>query len=56
MQADFDWKKLQNSSDIRGVALEGVPNEIVNLTPDIAEDFRSIIRVMVKSTIWEISH
>ena len=37
MQVDFDWKKLQNSSDIRGVALEGVPNEFVNLTPDIAE-------------------
>ena len=37
MQADFDWKKLQNSSDIRGVALEGVPNEVVNLTSDIAE-------------------
>ena len=37
MQADFDWKKLQNSSDIRGVALEGVPSEVVNLTPDIAE-------------------
>jgi phosphomannomutase len=32
---DFNWKKLQNGSDIRGVALEGVPNETVNLTPEV---------------------
>jgi phosphomannomutase len=34
---DFNWNKLQNGSDIRGVALEGVPNEHVNLTPDVAK-------------------
>ncbi len=33
---DFNWKKLQNGSDIRGIALEGVENERVNLTPEIA--------------------
>lgn len=27
------WSKLQNGSDIRGVALEGIPGETVNLTP-----------------------
>ncbi len=32
---EFDWKKLQNGSDIRGVALEGVPHEEVNLTPEV---------------------
>lgn len=32
----FDWKKLQNGSDIRGVAIAGVPNEDVNLTAAIA--------------------
>ncbi len=32
---EFNWKKLQNGSDIRGVALEGVPNETVNLTPEV---------------------
>ncbi|MEG4279764.1 phosphomannomutase/phosphoglucomutase [Microcoleus sp. MON1_C1] len=32
----FNWTKLQNGSDIRGIALEGVPNETVNLTPEIA--------------------
>lgn len=31
----IDWKKLQNGSDIRGVALEGVVGENVNLTPEI---------------------
>jgi phosphomannomutase len=32
---DFNWNKLQNGSDIRGIALEGVPNEHVNLTPEV---------------------
>ena len=32
----MDWKKLQNGSDIRGVALEGVPGEQVNLTDEVA--------------------
>ncbi|MEM8807982.1 MAG: phosphomannomutase/phosphoglucomutase [Cyanobacteria bacterium P01_G01_bin.38] len=31
-----DWPKLQNGSDIRGVALDGVPGETVNLTPEVA--------------------
>ena len=31
-----DWKKLQNGSDIRGIAMEGVPGERVNLTPAVA--------------------
>ena len=34
---NMDWKKLQNGSDIRGVALEGVPDEAVNLTPDVVK-------------------
>jgi phosphomannomutase len=33
---DFNWGQLQNGSDIRGVALAGVPGEQVNLTPAIA--------------------
>lgn len=33
----FDWSQLQNGSDIRGVALEGVAGEAVNLTPEIAK-------------------
>jgi phosphomannomutase len=31
------WEKLQNGSDIRGVALEGIKGEDVNLTPGVAE-------------------
>lgn len=31
-----DWNKLQNGSDIRGVAMEGVPGEEVNLTAEVA--------------------
>ncbi len=31
----MDWEKLQNGSDIRGIALEGIPGEKVNLTPAV---------------------
>lgn len=31
----INWKKLQNGSDIRGVALEGVKGEEVNLSPEV---------------------
>lgn len=31
----YNWKKLQNGSDIRGVALDGVEGEQVNLTPAV---------------------
>jgi phosphomannomutase len=33
---NYNWKKLQNGSDIRGIALEGVVGELVNLTPEVA--------------------
>jgi len=32
---DQTWMKLQNGSDVRGVALEGVEGEAVNLTPEV---------------------
>ncbi len=31
---NFNWKQLQNGSDIRGVALEGMSDELINLTPE----------------------
>ncbi len=31
-----DWKKLQNGSDIRGVAMEGIKGENINLTQEVA--------------------
>ena len=37
IEQNFNWNKLQNGSDIRGIALEGVKNEYVNLTPEIAK-------------------
>jgi phosphomannomutase len=33
----MNWKKLQNGSDIRGIAVEGVEGENVNLTADAAK-------------------
>ncbi len=32
---EVNWKKLQNGSDIRGVAIDGVKGEPVNLTPQV---------------------
>jgi phosphomannomutase len=32
---EINWQKLQNGSDIRGVALTGIAGEDVNLTPDV---------------------
>jgi phosphomannomutase len=34
--AMVNWKRLQNGSDIRGVALEGIRDEKVNLSGDVA--------------------
>lgn len=34
----MDYKKLQNGSDIRGVALEGIENQHVNLTEPVCRD------------------
>ena len=34
----MDYKKLQNGSDIRGVALEGVEGQSVNLTENVCKD------------------
>ncbi|MEG4808236.1 hypothetical protein QUA79_12130 [Microcoleus sp. F8-D1] len=32
----YNLKKLQHGSDIRGIAIEGVPDEQVNPTPEMA--------------------
>ena len=34
----MDYKKLQNGSDIRGVALEGIEGQHVNLTETVCKD------------------
>ena len=35
---EHDFLKLQNGSDIRGVALEGVDGEHINLTPEVCRN------------------
>ncbi len=37
MDSTVNWKKLQNGSDIRGVAMEGIQGESVNLSIDVVE-------------------
>ena len=34
----MDYKKLQNGSDIRGVALEGIEGQRVNLTEEVSRN------------------
>ncbi len=46
----MDWRKLQNGSDIRGVALEGIEGENVNLTAEAAS---TIARAFVQ---WLYGH
>ena len=36
MIAEKQWMKLQNGSDVRGVAVSGVADEPVNLTEEAA--------------------
>ena len=45
----YDYKKLQNGSDIRGVALEGVSGEPVNLTPEAVERLAKGFLVWLKN-------
>lgn len=33
----MDYKKLQNGSDIRGIAMEGISGQTINLTADVAK-------------------
>ncbi len=37
MDGTINWKKLQNGSDIRGVAMEGIQGESVNLSEEVVE-------------------
>ena len=47
----MDYKKLQNGSDIRGVALEGIEGQNVNLTEQVAKDIgRGFALWLIKKT------
>jgi len=43
-----DLKKLQNGSDIRGVALDGIEGEEINLTPQVAQTLASAFATWLK--------
>lgn len=45
----MDYKKLQNGSDIRGVALEGIEGQSVNLTEDVCRDIGRGFAVWLKN-------
>lgn len=45
---EINWKKLQNGSDIRGVAMEGIKNEDVDLTPAVAKRLGECFAVWLK--------
>ena len=47
----MNWKKLQNGSDIRGVALEGVEEELVNLTPEVVETIGRSFVAWLRNTL-----
>lgn len=51
MMQNFNWNKLQNGSDLRGVAIDGVPNEQVNLTPAIVQILGRAFAVWLAQTI-----
>ena len=47
----MDYKKLQNGSDIRGVALEGIEGQNVNLTEKVCKDIgRGFAVWLIKKT------
>jgi len=47
----MDYKKLQNGSDIRGVALEGIEGQHVNLTEEVCKDIgRGFALWLIKKT------
>lgn len=45
----MDYKKLQNGSDIRGVALEGIEGQSVNLTETVCKDIGRGFAVWLKN-------
>lgn len=49
----FDWKALQNGSDIRGVALAGVPGETVNLTAAIAHTLGKAFAIWLSAKVGQ---
>lgn len=53
---DFNWNKLQNGSDIRGVAIAGVPDEPVNLTPAIVQILGKAFATWLAAKVGKPTH
>ena len=51
----MDYKKLQNGSDIRGVALEGIEGQHVNLTEQVCRDIGRGFALWLKNKIGKTS-
>ena len=51
----MDYKKLQNGSDIRGVALEGIEGQHVNLTEQVCRDIGRGFAVWLSEKIGKVS-
>ncbi|MEG4110070.1 hypothetical protein [Microcoleus sp. S13_C5] len=55
----YNLKKLQHGSDIRGIAIEGVPDEQVNPTPEMAtilgQGFVSLLVQKVNKSAAELT-
>jgi len=48
MLVSVDWKKLQNGSDIRGVAIDGIPGEPVNLSTEVVQQLGKAFAVWLR--------
>lgn len=49
----MDYKKLQNGSDIRGVAIEGVPGQSVNLTDEAVRNIGAAFVLYLKKRLGD---
>ncbi len=47
----YNWKKLQNGSDIRGVAIDGVEGEYVNLFPETVSTLGQVFADWLKQRL-----
>ena len=50
-EAEMDYRKLQNGSDIRGIALEGIEGQHVNLTEDACKKIGRAFAVYMKKRL-----
>lgn len=48
------WKKLQNGSDVRGIALEGIEGQHVNLTPEAAGMIAAAFVIWLRNKLGKI--